>query len=352
MWGLRASIAVLVLSVSAPGSAAPRTIVLLTSTAPALDDRALAEAVTIYTRDLGLTVETQPGAPDDVTGESLGTLIARVRATGARMMFWYRVHREGSQEAVLYAVVSDGTHQTVHALPVAGPPSPALYRLLALKLRAVLTGADEAEPHEPTPEPVLPRAAPMVAPRSSPATISAARAPVAPSPYRPRAEVAVGYVATLPLDSRLDRHGIGVEVDGLLGARWEVHLGVEVSSSPTVTRAAGAATLFDLPIRFGGRVRMHWRRLTLAVGPILSLHFLALSASGNDGVRGAASTVAAGVGGDVVAEVRLTDHLALRLGVRAEDLLPDVHVLLHGIETLEAGGPIFGITAGGAFSLP
>lgn len=361
MCAVRTSLVLVVLSLSAAVHAAPRTLVFLTSSEPALDDRAVAEAVTIYTRDLGLVLEPRLGAPGEVTSQSLGMVIAMARSTDARLIFWYRVRSEGGESVVvLYGIASDGVHQTVHALRVVGASPREVYRVLALKVRAVLTGADDIEAHEPTPEPAMPaapeRSARVSAARPAVASATTGAGPAArverAAPHRARAQVAVGYVATLPLDSALARHGIAVDAALQLGAHWELHLGVEVSSPASETNAAGSATLVDVPLRLGGRIRIERGRFTFAIGPLLSSHLLSLAATGADGSHGSAFAAELGLGGDLVGRLRLTDHVAMELRFWAEELLPDIHTQLHGVPTLEAGGLVFGLVAGARFAIP
>lgn len=334
--------------------AAAHTIVFLGGKAPALDEHQLTEAVAIYTRDLGLELEVREGAPEEVTGDSLGAVIALVRATGVRLAFWYRRDPPDAGDVVLYGIANDGGHQTVHALRVGGASRAEIYRVLAIKVRAVLTGADQYETHEPTPAPTLPT--PVAAPLPPPApairpSLDGAPAKTPSTAYRARARIAVGYVATLPL-SRLIRHGMALDAALLLGRRWELHLGFDVSSSSAAVSSAGSATLFEVPLWLGARVGLHLGRWAFAVGPLLSLHVLSLAATGTDGTRGSTVTAAAGLGGDLVGRLRITDHIGVESRFWAEEVIPDVQALLRGVKTLNAGGPIFGLVAAVSFGVP
>ena len=312
---------------------APTSIVFLESAQPQLDDRALRDAVSIYTRDLGLTLASEGGAPVEITAASLGAVVTSVHASGRRGAFWYRVRSDGT--VVLYAVTSRD-HPSVHALRVAGPATPDLYRALALKLRAVLTNSLGAEPEEPTPPPAPPLPA----------------APPSPRPYRARVLLDAAYVLTVPLDAGLIRHGLLVDGALPLGRRWELHLAIEISSPAARTIAAGTASLFDVPLRLGARVFAGRGRLRVGLGPLITLHLLSASATGFDGTTGRRLDAAAGLGGELVGRARIGDHVAALFSFRAEEVLPDWHFTLHGRRALDGGGPIFTIAAGFELAAP
>ena len=335
-------------------AAGPRTLVLLHATGPAADDAALAQAVSIYTRDLDYQLVVGGDVVPEITPEGLGRVIAWVRRSGARMAFWTESHRR--DEAVLYAVgIVDG-RVAMNALRVAGVVGHEQQRALALKVGAVLTGQADEEKNEPLPPPKLPPepAPPRVVYVQLPPPPATVRAPAPPPPpYRARVRLAADYRVTLPAaDLGLVRHGVAVELSAPLGGVVELALGVDVATSPTRQIAAGAASLFDLPLRLGVRARLERRRVRLAGGALVSLHVLSATAIGFDGTRGDATRVAAGLGGELVAQVRLTEHMALDARALVEGLVPDEKFQLHGALALDAGGALVGLGAGLAFSAP
>jgi len=283
-----------------PAWAGPRTLVLLHATQSAADDAALAQAVSIYTRDLDYDVQLGGDVTPEITPEGLGRVITWVRARGVRMAFWAESHRR--DEAVLYAVGIANGRVAMNALRVAGVVGHEMHRALALKVRAVLTGAADVEKNEPLPAPTLPPEPPPAPPPpkivyeplpSPPPRL--VEPPPAP-PYRARVRFAVGYRATLPTtDLDLVRHGVAVDVAAPVGRFIELALGVDVATSPTRQIAAGTASLFDLPIRAAARVRLERGRLRLLAGPVVSLHVLSATAIGFDMTRGDATRVGAGL---------------------------------------------------------
>lgn len=311
------------------------------------------QAISIYTRDLGLELETRPGAPTEITPDSLGAVLVALQSSGARAIFWCAVRRDRPEPAaVLYAIAVEHGAPAVYALPAGRPDTPDVYRALALKLRAVLTGAAAVEPREPTPPPRLPPPPlPPLPPTASPApsTTPTPPAPVAvapTAPRRPRLTLATRYVATLPLETVLIRHGI--EVDAVLPfrSRFEAHLEVELTAPPTATVAAGSASLLDVPIRLGARGYLGGRRLRLGAGPLVGLHIIDVDGFGTDGTRGHDRRVSAGLGGDIVGRARLSDHVSIELVFRVEELVPNARFTLHGTPIFASGGVLFGVGAG------
>ncbi|HEY3358336.1 MAG TPA: hypothetical protein VGQ83_34125, partial [Polyangia bacterium] len=199
-------------------------VLLLTDAEPALDDHHLVEEVAIYTRDLNYEVRQQPGAPRDVTSVTLSAITDLARTAGVRLVFWYRVHSDATAARVtLYAVSNNRGRITTHALRAGNLGSEGLDHVLALKVRAILTGSASLEPQEAVlPAPVAPHppasigAAPMIATRPAP--------PARLSPAR--AWVRAGYRVVLPTDVDLVRHALFLEGAGRVGSSYELHLGV------------------------------------------------------------------------------------------------------------------------------
>jgi hypothetical protein len=342
-------------------------VLLLSSHEPALDENALAEAVAIYVRDLGYEVRAQPGAPTSTSPQALGRAAQIVREADARLAFWC-VARGG--EIVLYTV---DDRAEPRALPVAGLSGRALDRVLALKVRAVLTGQADRERNEPLPSPVLPPPTSTAAPPSAQATSTSApprtsapsgtSAPpgattpatsalaTRPAPYHARVWLAAGYRLIVPSDTSLLRHNAYLDV--AVPWRWlEPHLTVEVGTDPRRDVSAGSATLVDVPIRLALRARLERGRFAGWVAPQLSLHVVHADGKGSDQRSGDATEASVGLGVELGASVRLTDHVAIQLGGLFEWLLPERHFTLHGATVLSVGDAHFGVSAGLAFAAP
>jgi hypothetical protein len=344
------SIITTVLLWSAGARASSSTIIFLTASPPELDDDALAEAVTIYSRDIGLTLERRGEAPLTVTADSLGSVVALVRRSGVRLAFWYVVRHQANEngDVILYAVSAGAERPEVDALRIHGLSGAALYRALGLKVRAILTGAAASEPHEPVPSPLPPP--PLAAPPkpTPPSTVVvSARGP------RLTGHLSTAYRLTMPLDPTLIRHGILFEAALVLYRRFEIFLGTDVSSQPTHTVSAGSATLLDVPLRIGGRVFVSAGRFVrLGVGPAFALHVLSVSGFGADGARGDETRQVAGIGGMVSARFRLSAHLLAEVGFVVEQVLPPARFLLHGVPVLTVEGPLFGLNIGFGYAVP
>jgi hypothetical protein len=346
----RLALVLLSLAVAAQARAGARTLVLLHGTQPAAEDAALAQAVTIYSRDLDYEVQRSGDVVPEITPEGLGRVVVFVRRSGARMAFWAESPRKN--EAVLYAVGNVNGRIAINALHVRGLAGAELNRALALKVRAVLTGAADVEPNEPLPSPKLPPPAPpVVAPPRIVYVTVPAPLPVR-TPDRVRFRLAANYRLTLPTNTALMRHGVYVDASLPLGRFVELALGVDVASAPARQIAVGLASLFDVPLRLAVRARLERGRWRFLAGAVASLHVLVATAVGFDGTRGDATRVAAGLGGELDVQARLTGHMSADLRVLAEGLVPDEKFQLHGALAIDAGGALFGIGAGLSFSAP
>ena len=322
-----------------------------------LDENALTDAISIYTRDLRYRVVRGPAAPASLTAEALQPLAALVGPVGARLVLWCRV-RPQSNDAVLYAISREASGPVVHALRVVGLDKSELYRALALKVRAVLTGEARLEANDPVPSlSSLPVAAPPRAVRPpDPAALPQAAAPnikpVAVRPYRAQALFAIGYRLTLPLMTALLRHGVVFEVARPIGAHVEVQLALDIMTRADAAADARFASLFDLPIRVGVRGFLRTRRIEVGIGPVLSLHVLSVTGTREDGSRGEARSLAAGLGAELPLRVRLSDHVGAEARLLAEALVPRTRFLIDGRAVLDSGGVLFGLSAGLVFAAP
>jgi hypothetical protein len=359
---LRLGLVLLSLAVAAQARAGARTLILLHGTQPAAEDAALAQAVTIYSRDLDYEVQRSGDVVPEITPEGLGRVVAFVRQSGARMAFWAESRAATpprKNEAVLYAVGNVNGRIAINALRVRGVVGPELDRALALKVRAVLTGAADVEPNEPLPPPKLPPPPPVAAPAANPpprivyvnVPVPTPTTPPPPAP-RPRFRLAADYRLTLPQNPALLRHGVYVDASLPLGRFVELFLGVDVATAPAQQIAAGLASLFDLPLRLGLRARLERGRWRFLLGAVASLHVLSATAVGFDGTRGDATRLSAGLGGELDVQARLTEHMSADLRFLAEGLVPDERFQLHGALAIDAGGALFGLGAGLSFSAP
>jgi hypothetical protein len=153
-------------------------------------------------------------------------------------------------------------------------------------------------------------------------------------------------------DTALARQGLAAEIGRPFGHAFELHIGAEMTNEPQKRIAAGAASLLDVPLRLGARALVRVGRVTVGLGPLLSVHLLSVSALGFDGTRGDALTVAAGLGGGLVGRLALTDELGLDLRLIAEAIVPPTTFVLHGSPSVNARGVLLGFRAGLVVAVP
>jgi hypothetical protein len=308
------ALAILLMAAPAAGDAGG-TVLFLTAPQPVADDAAIAEAVAIYTRDLGLVVRQVARAPSENGPERVAEVAALVRAEGARLAFWVRPG--GPEGGQVLCAVSRSSPSLIE-VKLAGVEGDRA-RALALEVRALVTGG--VDPPKPT--------GPVVEPRRD-----------------ARLLLALGYRLTLPTDTALLRQGIVVEAALPLGRYLEPWLALELTTAPTRTVGnQGQASLLDVPIRTGLHALWRRGRATLGLGPTFALHLVMATALGTDGTSGSAFRVEAGLGGDLLGRVRITDRIAVELHFLVEELLPNNHFQLHGTPALDGGGLLFGLGA-------
>jgi hypothetical protein len=372
---------------AAPPPHAPDQILFLTPSRPnGLEVRPLVDAVTTYTHDLGLsvkTVEDDTGAPVPADVERLAAL---VRARRALVAIWCVPSTDGSAAVDLYAAFASGTvrREVVH---LTGPQGPEFDRAMALKVRAMLApeGSAEARVRARPPAAAADKGeAVEAAPASGPAGEGSARAPApaaAPAPGgtggvtepRPPAPVPVSSIATrpaapvvrhpppetavvaaglayflsIPSGQAPTRQGVLVQGLGRLGAHAELFLSAGLGLAETANTATGSLSLYDVPLRLGGRYLHRTASATLAGGLFGAVHVLSASATAPGGASADTLTAAGGAGLDALARGGLFGPLAWELRAWFEATVPRTRFLVGGTPAVEtgrwAGGLSFGV---------
>ncbi len=328
--------------VSAKGEPPPGMTIVFrgASGTPTLDDRAVADAVSIYTRDLGLQLIVRPGAPDPVSGQGLVDQLDFAREGRFRLVFWYQRRPEmlPGGDVVLYVIDNAAGQPALRALMLGRSSSSDFLRTLALKIRAVLTEA-------PVPQ--------RIDEGSQPAPPPSAESPdVAPASTGPDLLVLVAYTLTLPQNLDLLRQGIAVEGALPLADRWELALEAELATQPTVAVPGAFVTLLDVPIDVGARALWAVGPTRVGLGPRVGLHVIAAHAFASDGTQGGSLQAAVGVGLESLLRVPLGPRLRAEIRARIEEVQPDLRLLVHGTQAFSAGGFEAAAAAGFQFEAP
>jgi hypothetical protein len=310
--------------------------------AATVDERALLDAVAVYTRDLGVAVRPAP-EPLPVPAETSATAAAAaaLRAQGARLGFWCET-RPGAALAVLTVVALDG-HLELHLVERTAAPEAELYRAIGLKLRSVLAGTATPEPAPAPRAPPPPAAAAPAPPVPAPAPADAGVrfGAATPAPASRAAFASLGYRFSTPFQGAAPRHALAIEGALEIGRRLELAVASEVAPRFEQQVATDTLAVFDWPLIAGARiVGGRGSRVVFGGGVFAALHLRWASASGMDaGVAQSGSSFAAGVGigAEGLARFRLTAALAGEVRVYAEQPVPTTRYTLRGAEALELG---------------
>jgi hypothetical protein len=350
-----------------PSGAESPGVLVLASAGDRARDAVLVDALRIYLRDRGRAVRLGGAAPDSMSAEALGRVLAETRRSGAEVAVWFG-ERDGAPRLYALRVASSEVRET----PVE-PDDPLLAaRTLALKVRALFsTRTDEAAwsvPPEAAPVPEInawadqvdrealeretaPLPPPAVEPRapSPPVVVRAAPRP----PRRAWLEAAVAYGATVPTRTDWVRHGLWVRLTMPLG---RLPLGAFVDAafttepSTTVDGSQVAARVWPI----GAGVLARWRRgrWQLAAGPRVSLQIVDAHASAADGRSGGALRYGAGLG--LLGEVAwlFSRHVGAVATVGAEALVPRLALAAGGSGSTDLGWVQFAFSAGLVVSVP
>ena len=329
---------------------------------PVVDERLLLDAVAIYTRDLGVALVQAPGKPPaSVSPAALDEVAARLRARGARLGFWCQLAPGGRQ----IELVTVDTHHalTRYAFDPESSSKSDLYRSIALRLRAILVGAepDETGPNvgnggtlsaqpspapPPPPRPAPAAAAPVTPREEPPAERQRPVEPPAPSRQRgvtppdwPRMFFGAGYALSYPLGTSHGasaRHALALDVMLATQGHLEWDFGTDLAPSSDSTAGMATLSVLDIPLRFSGRW-VHQRGLvTLAAGPFVGLHWLSASAAA--GAQTDHRAALGGAGGlDVLARGPSFAGFAAQVRVWAQVNVPRTRFSIQGVQNYDAG---------------
>jgi hypothetical protein len=388
----------------------PRAILYLIPTRPSgLDAHALADTIALYTRDLNLTVQT---APDDVTSPTpaeVDRLTTLLQARAASVALWC-VPADDGRSVRLYAVDAQGVASKGVA-NVTGLRGPDINRAIALNLRAMV--APVASPGGRSTETEAPRDAarsPVPAtggetarpppPASPPASVSPATAAnraaqasqadsgpssmaqgVTPSPTAAtpaprssgtaradafanaaspvtRSRLAMGavveYCLAWPTQATAPHQVLALQVIGDLGADrgFEVVAGLDLARPVRRTTATGSASLFDLPLRLGGRWMLNAASPRLGIGLFGTVHLLSASATSTSRGTVDSFTAGGGAGLDVLVRGGALWRLSWEARLWAERWIPRTWFMVDQEVAIETGGYAIGLALGAGFLGP
>jgi hypothetical protein len=351
------------------------TLLYLVPTRPnGLDPRALVGTVALYTKDLHLSVQT---TPDDVTAPTpadIDRLAALVQARGASLAVWCAPADDG-RTIKLFSVDARGTLGKGVA-NVAGLHGPDVNRAIALTVRALLappgtTNGPPAEspgpkdagppgdgqagrrapPAPPTAVPPAPPPQPALSPRASEVAAGAA-APVPATAIEWGA--VVEYCVAWPTQAAGPHQALALQAIADLGARrsFEVVVGLELAQPVRQSTAAGSGSLFDLPLRLGGRLMRDGERSRTGIGAFGTVHLLSASATSTSGPTVDSLTAAGGAGLEVLLRARAVWRLSWEARLWAERWIPRTWFMQDQQVAVETGGYALGLALGAAFSRP
>jgi hypothetical protein len=237
-----------------------------------------------------------------VSGAQVGAIVS-IRVAGGR---------SGAIEIALVDRMDDKALVATLSRP---PRDSDLYRVLALKMQALLRSAlYERREALATEAPALSR---LVA------------APVASARPR-RLTLDAGYALTsFPLHGAIE-HGVGVDLRVALGRFFELGLGVDIVAPLKVTSQDVGVVLVAVPIQVRGAVRGNRGRWQGAISAIAEALVVSMDASSASAVVRSDLTAAAGLGLGLSGRVRITGPLSLYAEASAVGLLDGPRYFVRG----------------------
>lgn len=387
-----------------------RSILFLgaTNDRTSLDESALLDAVTIYTRDLGVTVLRSNDRRRALGGPpALAEISQLLRLRNATLAFWCQARADGK---AVELVVTDGRRYTIRdAFGQESPAGPGIYRAIALKLRAALTGsavpspgaaasldgsdrapsvpstaqsappvaaADKAGPfraedrarREEAPGPTgppVPRVEPApsadgdgeASGRRAPAGTSSLASASAPAPapgggpgppVHHQFSAAIDYALSRPTGSAPWRNAAALHGILSLQPSVEIDLGLELAPAAAGTTPRGSVALTDIPLRLGARLLRRTNGYLIAAGALAGVHALFATAKAALPERATESTRTAGasLGLEVLARGPSIRGFAPELRLFGELNVPNTRFRVRETTALEQGALTLGLCLG------
>jgi len=337
------------------GTGGGDVLLFLSAGAPApVRGRDLADALRIQLAAIGFAVEERDAPPAGTVADQLRAVTALLAASGARLALWHAVESGaagGAPEVVLYVASPRGEATLVKVVRLPVAPDPALYRTLALKVRALVRGAIAFED-------VVARgtagdgrdagaAGPAAAPTPPPGP--GAAAPAAPA----RAALSIGLAAGALDGVARWRAGLALRGSFFAGPSLDVFARATFFTVLHAEAPRGAATLRETALGAGVRLRIARPAWEAGVALVLGARLLfveALTASVAATARALRVPVTAGVEAD--ARLRLTGRIALGAVASLDVSAPREEFTVSGDQVFDAGWVVLGGALFLAVSLP
>jgi hypothetical protein len=281
-----------------------------------IDELRLAEALRIYTRDLGLEWSATAGPRDEV-----------------RLTLSYEATLDGAEAAVtLYALAPGGDPRAPDVLRARGPVDDNLYRALALKVRAQLTEAPPARPPAPV----------------APPPVAVAPPPAPPSTPRALGGLELGYQLLIADPIAATRQGGFVTLAVKIGGRGEIGAGAGIDTAVAGDHASAMVT----PLWLLGRLLTRRGRFEVGGGARIGLVVIAAEGTAPDGAHGSVVRSAALLGGEGLARWYLSPHLAVGAALTVDALVPKQVFTLEGKPAVDTGDLAVGLALVAAVTVP
>ena len=360
----------------APARAPDDVILYLVPSRPnGVDARALADAVALYTRDLMLTVKIVPNEGPPASPAENEHLAAMVRSWRARFAFWCVPSPDG-RTIGLHSIDARGSDRQ-DVIDVTGLEGPDRDRAVALKVRSMLplpprVPESATAPATTTPPPpraterlpemgaIAAAAAPAVdASVSGPAAAATAVIvePATETPVTSHLAAALEYCLSTGPAAASPRQSLALSVIAdfprfaapARSERPERRESVEIFTTVEVSLPMNrSVSLYDLPLRAGGRFMYGVGRVVAGVGLFGTAHLLWASAS-TGGSDAHTFALAGGGGLEVLARGRLAGRLSWQVRPWAEIIVPRTVFLVDGASGRETGKYAAGLGLGLAY---
>jgi hypothetical protein len=164
----------------------------------------------------------------------------------------------------------------------------------------------------------------------------------------------VEYCVAWPTQAATPHQALALQAIGDLGAErlYELVAGVDLALPARRSTATGSASLFDLPVRLGGRRMLGTGRPRVGIGIFGAVHLLSASATSTSRGTVDTFTAAGGAGLEVLVRGAALWRFAWEARLWAERLVPRTWFMADQQVAIETGGYAIGLALGAGFARP